>query len=77
MVRSVSISGVMHERAWPRIASFWSKALFSACAVDPEHSSRLGHVQIDLICAANRVQHRTADSAHIGGYLKPFQRCPA
>jgi hypothetical protein len=46
-----------------------SNALYSACAVDPEHPWRLAHAQNDLICAANRVQHRTADSAHIGGYM--------
>jgi hypothetical protein len=47
--------------------------LTSACAVDSEHPSRLAHVQNDLICSANRVQHRTADSAHIGGSVRVFQ----
>jgi hypothetical protein len=39
----------------------------SACAVDPKRPQWLAYAQNDLICEVNRVQHRTADSIHIGG----------
>ena len=57
----------MHEYALMSITIRQRAAPSSPCAVDPEHPSRLAHVQNDLMCQANRVQHRTADSAQIGG----------
>jgi hypothetical protein len=64
------------EYAWPAHKHACTQRTPFACAVDLEHPWRLAHAQNDVICAANRLQRRTADSAHIGGYLNPVLLIP-